>query len=105
MQLVAHLIHVLLYAIILLMPVTGFIAWHRQVGLISEPHALGKNAIMLIVGGHVVGAQSALRRQAGRSCPAAPALVGAFPRNPARTQPNESKFSWAVAVSQVRRRS
>lgn len=35
----------------------------------------------------------------------APALTCAFLRNLTWTQPNESKFSWTVAVSHVRRRS
>ena len=55
-HLAAHLIHVLLYAVILLMPVYAFIAWYLQVGLINELHALGMNAVLLIVGVHVAGA-------------------------------------------------
>ena len=56
MQLVAHFVHVVLYAIILLMPVTGFMAWYWQVGLMDELHSLGENVILVIVGLHVVGA-------------------------------------------------
>lgn len=55
-QLTAHRIHVLLYAVILLISVTRLIAWYSQAGLINELHALGKNAVMLIVGVHVAGA-------------------------------------------------
>ena len=54
MLLVAHFAHVALYAIILLMPVTGFVAWYWQVGLIDEIHSLGENVILVIVGLHVV---------------------------------------------------
>ena len=52
-QLAAPLIHVLLYSVILLIPVTGFIAWYWQAGLINELHTLGMNAVLLIVGVHV----------------------------------------------------
>ena len=55
-QLAPHLIHVLLYAVILLIPVSGIIACHSQAGLINEPHALGMNAVLLIIGVHVAGA-------------------------------------------------
>lgn len=55
-QLAPHRIHVLPYAVILLIPVSGLIAWYSQAGLINEPHALGMNAVLLIVGVHVAGA-------------------------------------------------
>lgn len=56
MGLAAHFVHVALYFVILLMPVTGFVAWYWQVGLMDELHSLGENVILVIVGLHVVGA-------------------------------------------------
>lgn len=53
MAFVAHFVLVALYAIILFMPVTGFVAWYWQVGLVDEIHSLGENAILMIVGLHV----------------------------------------------------
>ena len=54
MQLAAHFVHVVLYAIILLMPITGFVAWYWHVGLMDELHSLGENVTLVIVGLHVV---------------------------------------------------
>ena len=56
MQLAAHFLHVMLYVVILLMPVTGFVAWYWQAGLMDELHSLGEDVILVIVGLHVVRA-------------------------------------------------
>ncbi len=56
MKLAAHAVHVALYALILLMPVTGALAWWLGLETMREIHSIGENVIMIVVGLHIVGA-------------------------------------------------
>lgn len=49
-----NFVHVVLYFVILLMSVTGFVAWYWQVGLMNELRSLDEDVILVIVGLHVV---------------------------------------------------
>lgn len=56
MKLAAHAVHAALYALILLMPITGALAWWLDLELMADIHGLGENAIMVVVALHIVGA-------------------------------------------------
>ena len=52
----ARATHFALYALILLMPVTGGLAWFGGVEAMAGLHGAGKAAILVLVGLHVLGA-------------------------------------------------
>ncbi len=52
----AGITHLALYAIILLMPVTGGLAWFAGIETMAEVHGAGKLAIVVLVGLHIAGA-------------------------------------------------
>lgn len=56
LRLAAHAAHVALYALILLMPLTGALAWWLDMDLMADIHELGENAMMVVVGLHILGA-------------------------------------------------
>ena len=56
LRLAARATHLALYALILLMPVTGGLAWFGGVEAMAELHSAGKAAILALVGLHVLGA-------------------------------------------------
>jgi cytochrome b561 len=56
LQYVAKLAHVVLYAAIFLMPVTGALAWYFGMGEIGELHEIGKPVIIVVVLVHAAGA-------------------------------------------------
>ena len=56
LQAVARVTHLALYAIILLMPVTGGLAWFAGIETMAEVHGAGKLAIVVLVGLHIAGA-------------------------------------------------
>lgn len=49
-------VHFILYALLLLMPVSGTIAWFFEVRLAGEAHELAKYVLVPTVGLHVAGA-------------------------------------------------
>ncbi|RJF88999.1 cytochrome b [Oleomonas cavernae] len=53
---VAAAVHLVLYAVIFLMPVTGILAWYLGVGPAGEIHELGKAVIIIALALHVAGA-------------------------------------------------
>ena len=56
LRMAARATHLALYALILLMPVTGALAWFGGVEAMAELHGAGKAAILVLVGLHVLGA-------------------------------------------------
>ena len=52
----ARATHLALYALILLMPATGGLAWFGGVEAMAEAHRAGKAAILVLVGLHILGA-------------------------------------------------
>ena len=56
LRMAARATHLALYALILLMPVTGGLAWFAGVEAMAELHRAGKAAILALVGLHVLGA-------------------------------------------------
>lgn len=56
MRLSAHAVHVALYALIILMPITGALAWYFGIEQADQLHSLGENTIIVIVGLHIAGA-------------------------------------------------
>ncbi|WMS41913.1 cytochrome b/b6 domain-containing protein [Acuticoccus sp. MNP-M23] len=52
----ARISHALLYAILLAMPVAGFVAWFFGSELLAELHKWAWDALMVIAGIHVLGA-------------------------------------------------
>ncbi len=56
LQFVAKLAHLVLYAAIVLMPLTGALAWYLGVPEIGELHEIGKPIIIIVVAVHAVGA-------------------------------------------------
>ena len=56
LRLAARATHLALYALILLMPVTGGLAWFWGVEAMAELHGAGEKAILILVGLHVLGA-------------------------------------------------
>ncbi|MDE0060187.1 MAG: cytochrome b/b6 domain-containing protein [Defluviicoccus sp.] len=56
LRLAARATHLALYAIILLMPVTGGLAWFGGVEAMAELHSAGKVAILALVLLHIAGA-------------------------------------------------
>ena len=56
LRMAARATHLALYALILLMPVTGGLAWFGGVEAMAELHRAGKVAILVLVGLHVLGA-------------------------------------------------
>ena len=52
----AALVHLLLYAAIFVMPVTGALAWYLGVGWLGEVHEVGKPVIIIAVIIHAAGA-------------------------------------------------
>lgn len=55
-EMVARLTHLGLYAVMLLMPVSGAVAWFLGVGLAAEVHEVLKVALLALVALHVAGA-------------------------------------------------
>jgi cytochrome b561 len=53
---VAVLAHLILYAAIIMMPLTGALAWYFGMKEIGELHEIGKPVIILVVAIHAVGA-------------------------------------------------
>lgn len=53
---VAVLAHVILYAAIFLMPITGALAWYFGLGWVGELHEIGKPVIIIVVALHAAGA-------------------------------------------------
>jgi cytochrome b561 len=53
---VAMLAHLVLYAAIFLMPLTGALAWYFGMGEIGELHEIGKPVIIIVVVVHAAGA-------------------------------------------------
>lgn len=53
---VAKLAHLILYAAIFLMPLTGALAWYFGMGEIGELHEIGKPVIIVVVAVHAAGA-------------------------------------------------
>jgi cytochrome b561 len=56
LQYVAKLAHIVLYAAIFLMPITGALAWYLGIGEIGELHEFGKPVIIVVVAVHAAGA-------------------------------------------------
>ncbi|MEW9805162.1 cytochrome b [Mesorhizobium marinum] len=56
MRYVAGLAHLVLYAAIFLMPLTGALAWYLGMGEIGEIHEIGKPIIIVVVAVHAAGA-------------------------------------------------
>ena len=56
LRLAARATHLALYALILLMPVTGGLAWFGGVEAMAELHGAGEKAILILVALHVIGA-------------------------------------------------
>ena len=56
LQYIAKAAHIILYAAIFLMPVTGAAAWFLGIGSIGEIHEIGKPVIIIAVALHAVGA-------------------------------------------------
>jgi cytochrome b561 len=52
----AALVHLLLYAAIFIMPVTGALAWYLGIGWLGEVHEIGKPVIIVAVAVHAAGA-------------------------------------------------
>ena len=56
LRIAARATHFALYALILLMPVTGGLAWFGGIEAMAGLHGAGKAAILVLVGLHVLGA-------------------------------------------------
>jgi cytochrome b561 len=56
LRLVAHAVHMALYAVILLMPVTGALAWFGGIGWAGFAHGAALPLVLALVGLHVFGA-------------------------------------------------
>ena len=56
LQAVAKAVHLALYAILLLMPVSGLVAWFGHVGAAAQVHEVMKLPLLVLVGLHVLGA-------------------------------------------------
>ncbi|MCO5069685.1 MAG: cytochrome b/b6 domain-containing protein [Rhizobiaceae bacterium] len=56
LQYIAKAAHIILYAAIFLMPVTGAVAWFLGIGSVGEIHEIGKPVIIIAVALHAVGA-------------------------------------------------
>ena len=56
LRMAARATHLALYALILLMPVTGGLTWFGGVEAMAELHRAGKTAILVLVGLHILGA-------------------------------------------------
>lgn len=55
-QFIAKAVHVLLYVVLLLLPVSGAAAWFGEVKIAAEGHEIMKALLLLLVGLHVLGA-------------------------------------------------
>lgn len=55
-QYIAKLAHLVLYAAIFVMPVTGALAWYFGLGWVGELHQIGKPIIIVFVAVHAAGA-------------------------------------------------
>lgn len=53
---IAATVHLILYAVIFFMPLTGILAWYLGVGAAGEIHELGKAVIIIALVLHVAGA-------------------------------------------------
>ena len=56
LQYVAKLAHLVLYAVIFLMPLSGVLAWYFGLREIGELHEIGKPVIIVVVAVHAAGA-------------------------------------------------
>lgn len=56
LRFIAHATHYVLYAIMLVMPISGAVAWFGGVEAAAEAHGLGKIAMIVFIGLHVAGA-------------------------------------------------
>ncbi|MCX7890070.1 MAG: cytochrome b/b6 domain-containing protein [Rhodobacteraceae bacterium] len=54
--LIAKLVHVALYALMLLMPLSGLVAWYGDVRTAGDVHELLKAVLWVFIGLHVLGA-------------------------------------------------
>jgi cytochrome b561 len=55
LKIVAHANHYLLYALLILMPLTGASAWFLGIEDAADIHELGKTLLLILVGFHIVG--------------------------------------------------
>jgi len=55
-RMAAHLVHITLYALLILMPISGAVAWFGGVGTAADGHGVLKFALLAVVGLHVVAA-------------------------------------------------
>jgi cytochrome b561 len=56
LQFIAKLAHVILYAAIFIMPITGMLAWYFGMDWIGEVHEIGKPVLIIVVAVHAAGA-------------------------------------------------
>jgi len=56
LQYIARLAHLVLYAAIFLMPLTGALAWYLGWGEVGEIHEIGKPVLIVVVAAHAAGA-------------------------------------------------
>lgn len=56
MRYIAKLAHIVLYAAIVLMPLSGALAWYLGMGEIGELHEIGKPVLIVVVAVHAAGA-------------------------------------------------
>lgn len=54
MQRAAHWGHLLLYALMILVPVAGGLAWFGRIDAFGDVHSVLANALMIVAGGHAV---------------------------------------------------
>ena len=52
----ARITHTLIYAILILMPIAGLVAWFGGVGIAAQVHGLMWNPLLVLIGLHVLGA-------------------------------------------------
>lgn len=52
----AHLTHIVFYALLVLLPVFGLLAWFLKIGFFAELHEMGTNVLLALIVLHVGGA-------------------------------------------------
>lgn len=52
----AHLTHLALYALMIVLPISGLMAWFGGVDLAAEGHEVLTSLLMILVGAHIAGA-------------------------------------------------
>ncbi|TYC55703.1 cytochrome b [Rhodobacterales bacterium] len=55
-ELAARAVHVLLYLLMIVVPITGLLAWFGGLHTAGEIHELGKPAFIILIGLHIAGA-------------------------------------------------